>query len=122
MTHDQFGKIPQSPEIQKEIFQAELDNVERDLETLKDMGEDISKKMLKGLEVRKNNLQGKLKSVLKDIEGKKDADINFKEVGIDHLFVDESHKFKNLTFTTRHNRVAGLGNMAGRHTNMPMAK
>ena len=113
MTHDQFGKIPQSPEIQKEIFQAELDNVERDLETLKDLGGEISKKMLKGLEVRKNNLQGKLKSVLKDIEGKKDAGINFKEMGIDHLFVDESHKFKNLTFTTRHNRVAGLGNMAG---------
>jgi hypothetical protein len=32
---------------------------------------------------------------------------------VDHLFVDESHKFKNLTFTTRHNRVAGLGNMDG---------
>src|SRR6201996_8931934 len=34
-------------------------------------------------------------------------------MGIDHLFVDESHKFKNLTFTTRHNRVAGLGNPQG---------
>jgi hypothetical protein len=32
---------------------------------------------------------------------------------IDHLFIDESHKFKNLTFTTRHTKVAGLGNMAG---------
>ena len=35
LTHDQFGKIPQSPEIQREIFQAELDNVERDLHTIK---------------------------------------------------------------------------------------
>ena len=34
-------------------------------------------------------------------------------MGIDHLFVDESHKFKNLTFTTRHDRVAGLGNSDG---------
>ena len=34
-------------------------------------------------------------------------------MGIDHLFVDESHKFKNLTFTTRHTRVAGLGNLEG---------
>jgi N12 class adenine-specific DNA methylase len=34
-------------------------------------------------------------------------------MGVDHLFVDEAHKFKNLTFTTRHNRVAGLGNMEG---------
>ncbi|HEY5461661.1 MAG TPA: DEAD/DEAH box helicase family protein, partial [Hanamia sp.] len=38
VTHDQFGKIPQSPEIQREIFQTELDHVEKDLYTLKDMG------------------------------------------------------------------------------------
>ena len=113
LTHDQFGKIPQSPELQKKILQDELDNLESDLDTLKDMGTAISKKMLKGLEVRKNNLQGNLKEVLDKIEKKKDEDINFKELGIDHLFVDESHKFKNLTFTTRHNRVAGLGNMEG---------
>lgn len=113
LTHDQFGKIPQSPEIQKEIFQTELDNVEKDLQTLKNLGGDISKRMLKGLEIRKNNLITKLNSVLHDIEQKKDAGINFKDLGIDHLFVDEAHKFKNLTFTTRHNRVAGLGNMEG---------
>lgn len=113
LTHDQFGKIPQSPEIQREIFQAELDNVERDLYTLKDMGGEISRRMLKGLEIRKNNLGIKLQGILKDIDEKKDAGINFKDLGIDHLFVDESHKFKNLTFTTRHDRVAGLGNMEG---------
>lgn len=113
LTHDQFGKIPQSPEIQQRIFQSELDNVERDLDTVRELGGDISKKMLKGLEIRKNNLEGSLKTVLKDIEEKKDQGINFKEMGVDHLFVDESHKFKNLTFTTRHNRVAGLGNTEG---------
>ncbi len=113
LTHDQFGKIPQSPEIQREIFQTELDNVERDLLTLKDLGGEISKRMLKGLEIRKSNLQGKLKRLLYDIETKKDAGVTFKDLGIDHLFVDEAHKFKNLTFTTRHDRVAGLGNMQG---------
>jgi N12 class adenine-specific DNA methylase len=113
LTHDQFGKIPQSPEIQREIFQNELDNVERDLDTIKEMGGDISRRMLKGLEIRKNNLEGKLKSLLVDIEEKKDKGINFEEMGVDHLFIDESHKFKNLTFTTRHNRVAGLGNIEG---------
>ena len=35
-------------------------------------------------------------------------------MGIDHLFVDESHQFKNLMFNTRHDRVAGLGNSEGR--------
>lgn len=113
LTHDQFGKIPQSADIQKEIFQAELENVARDLETVHNLGGDISKKMLKGLEIRQNNLESQLKGILKDIEEKKDQGINFKDMGIDHLFVDESHKFKNLTFTTRHNRVAGLGNMEG---------
>jgi N12 class adenine-specific DNA methylase len=113
LTHDQFGKIPQSPEIQKEIFSNELDNVQRDLNTLRDLGGDISKKILKGLEIRKNNLEGKLKGVVKDIEDKKDIGINFKEMGVDHLFVDEAHKFKNLTFTTRHDRVAGIGNIQG---------
>ena len=54
-----------------------------------------------------------MNGVLHDIEQKKDAGINFKDLGVDHLFVDESHKFKNLTFTTRHDRVAGLGNMEG---------
>lgn len=113
LTHDQFGKIPQSPEIQKEIFQNELSNIERDLGTLKDLGGDISKKVLKGLEIRKSNLDGKLKGILRDIEEKKDSGVDFREMGIDHLFVDEAHKFKNLTFTTRHDRVAGIGNIQG---------
>ena len=113
LTHDQFGKIPQSPEIQREIFQTELDNLEKDLHTLKNMGGEISRRMLKGLEIRKNNLQVKLAEIVHNIEQKKDAGLSFKDLGVDHLFVDESHKFKNLTFTTRHDRVAGLGNMAG---------
>lgn len=113
LTHDQFGKIPQSQEIQREIFQNELDNLDRDLDTLKDLGGTINKRMLKGLEIRKNNLVNKLKDVERNIEEKKDAGIDFRSMGIDHLFVDEAHKFKNLTFTTRHDRVAGLGNMEG---------
>ncbi len=113
LTHDQFGKIPQSPEVQRAIFQQELDNLTADLHTLKDMGGELSKRMLKGLEVRRNNLQVNLTDVLRRIEEKKDTDINFKELGIDHLFVDEAHKYKNLTFTTRHSRVAGLGNQVG---------
>ncbi len=113
LTHDQFCKIPQSPEIQQQIFETELDNVDNDLATLRSLGGEISRSMLKGLELRKTNLQAKLKSVLYAIDNRKDTGINFQEMNIDHLFVDESHKFKNLTFTTRHNRVAGLGNMDG---------
>jgi N12 class adenine-specific DNA methylase len=120
LTHDQFGRIPQSPEIQREIFQTELDNVESDLETLEQLGGDISRKMLKGLEIRKNNLENKLSEVLDAIDSRKDLGVDFKEMNIDHLFIDESHKFKNLTFTSRHNRVAGLGNMQGSQKSLNM--
>ncbi|MBR2647962.1 MAG: helicase-related protein [Sediminibacterium sp.] len=113
LTHDQFGKIPQSPEIQKQIFEAELSNVERDLHTIKETGGEISRRMLKGLEIRKTNLGVKLQELRKGIEEKKDAGVTFLELGIDHLFVDEAHKYKNLTYTTRHDRVAGLGNKEG---------
>ncbi|MDP9077749.1 MAG: DNA methylase [Bacteroidota bacterium] len=113
LTHDQFGKIPQSAAIQQRIFQTELNNTEQDLDTMKAEGGDISRRMLKGLEVRKKNLTAKLKTLQHEIEGKKDKGIDFKEMDVDHLFVDESHKFKNLTFTTRHDRVAGLGNTEG---------
>lgn len=113
ITHDQFAKIQQSPEIQQLIFQAELDNTERDLATIREMGGELSRRMLKGLEIRKTNLESRRKEVAERLDHKRDEDIDFMQLGVDHLFVDESHKFKNLTFTTRHNRVAGLGNIEG---------
>ena len=113
MSHDQFGKIPQSPELQQEILQAELDTVEENLEVLRQQGKDISRAMLRGLEKRKINLQAKLEKVEHAIQSRTDDVVDFKQMGIDHLFIDESHQFKNLTFNTRHDRVAGLGNSEG---------
>ena len=113
LTHEQFGMIPQSPEIQRGILQAELDSVEENLEVLRSQGKEVSRGMLKGCEKRKSNLEAKLEGVAHQIENRKDNMSDFRMIGIDHLFVDESHKFKNLTFTTRHDRVAGLGNTEG---------
>ena len=113
MSHDQFGKIPQSPELQQRILQAELDSVEENLEVLRQQGKDVSRAMLRGLEKRKINLQAKLEKVEYAIQSRTDDVVDFKQMGIDHLFVDESHQFKNLTFNTRHDRVAGLGNSEG---------
>jgi N12 class adenine-specific DNA methylase len=120
LTHDQFGKIPQSPEMQQEIFQAELDSVEENLNVLREQGKDISKMMLKGLEKRKANLEVKLSMLADTIKNRTDDVVDFKMMGIDHLFVDESHQFKNLAFTTRHDRVAGLGNPEGSQRAMNM--
>ncbi len=120
LTHEQFEKIEQAEEIQQQIFMDLLYNVDKDLQTLEDLGTDISKEMRAGLEVRKNNLAVKLKTVKDRMENRKDSGINFQSIGIDHLFVDESHKFKNLAFTTRHRNVAGLGNAEGSQRAMNM--
>ena len=113
LTHEQFGMIPQSPEIQQKILQKELDSVEENLEVLRGQGKEVSRAMLKGCLKRQQNLEAKLKNIAYQIETRKDDTVDFRLMGIDHLFVDESHKFKNLTFTTRHERVAGLGNADG---------
>lgn len=113
MSHDQFGKIPQSPELQRQILQAEFDTVEENLEVIRTQGKDVSRGMLKGLEKRKFNLEAKLQKIAYSIEQRTDDVVDFRMMGIDHLFVDESHQFKNLMFNTRHDRVAGLGNSEG---------
>jgi len=113
LTHDQFGMIPQSPEMQKEILQIELDGVERNLDALQSEGKEVTRGMLAGVIKRKENLEVKLKTLQHDIENRKDDVVDFKMMAIDHLFVDESHQFKNLMFNTRHTRVAGLGNVDG---------
>ena len=113
MSHDQFGKIPQSPELQQQILQAELDTVEENLEVLRSQGKEVSKAMLRGLEKRKINLSVKLETIAHAIKSRTDDVVDFKQMGIDHIFVDESHQFKNLMFNTRHDRVAGLGNQDG---------
>lgn len=113
LTHEQFGMIPQSPEVQQQILQKELDSVEENLNVVRLQGGGVSRAMLKGLVKRKENLEAKLNNIVHQIESTKDNVVDFKLMGIDHIYVDESHRFKNLTFTTRHDRVAGLGNSAG---------
>ena len=113
LTHEQFGMIPQALEIQEAIMQKELDSVEENLEVLRQQGRDISRGMLKGLEKRKQTLEAKLQNIQDSIAERKDDAVDFKMMGIDHLFVDESHQFKNLMFNTLHDRVSGLGNPDG---------
>ena len=113
LTHEQFGMIPQALEIQQAILQKEMDSVEENLNVLRREGKDISRGMLKGLEKRKQTLEAKLHDIQDSISERKDDAVDFKMMGIDHLFVDESHQFKNLMFNTRHDRVSGLGNPDG---------
>ncbi|WP_443897951.1 N-6 DNA methylase [Paraprevotella clara] len=114
LTHDQFAKIPQSEETMYGIFSEELADVERSLEVLEQSTMRYrSGKMQNGLEKRKQNLTAKLDELKAKINTRKDDTINFHSMGIDHIFVDECHIFKNLMFQTRHTRVAGIGNTRG---------
>ena len=114
LTHDQFSKIPQSEETMYDIFSEELADVERSLEVLEQSTMRYrSGRMLKGLETRKQNLEAKLAELQMKIDLRKDDTIDFRSMGIDHIFVDECHCYKNLMFQTRHTRVAGIGNAQG---------
>jgi len=112
LSHEQYANIPHDKTIQKNVIQDEIRNLELDLRELTKNGNG-SKALEKGLEKRKENLVAKLKTTIQIQSERKDDVPDFKSMGIDHLFVDESHLFKNLMFTTRHNRVAGLGNPTG---------
>lgn len=114
LTYDQFAKIPQSKRGMYEIFSEELADVERSPEVLEQSTMRYrSRKMQKGLEKRKQNLTAKLDELQTSIENRKDDTVDFRSMGIDHIFVDECHMFKNLMFQTRHTRVAGIGNTKG---------
>lgn len=113
LTHDQFLKIPQSAEIQQEIYGQEIESIEENLAVFEQQGNEISGWIKKGLEKRKENLEAKLERLEQGIKERTDDVIDFKQMGIDHLYVDESHSFKNLMFNTRHTRVSGLGNPEG---------
>ena len=63
------------------------------------------------MEKKKANLEAELKKLM---DKKEDTDnINFEALGVDSLFVDEAHNFKNLFYTTHMNNVTGMGNKEG---------
>lgn len=114
MSHDSFGRIPQSDEIQRDILRDEVQQIDEAIKITKAWKEwRVSSKMLKGLEKRKQNMQAKIEALQDSIAERTDDVVDFRMMGIDHIFVDESHMFKNLGFSTRHDRVAGLGNSEG---------
>lgn len=113
MTHEQFKAIPQSFEIQRDIIHEEILKIEESIRGNAEIEGVNFKHIEVGLIKRKENLESKLQAIIHNLNLSKDYSVDFKTMGIDHIFVDESHKFKNLMFQTRHQRVAGLGNSVG---------
>jgi len=113
ISHNQLQKIPKPSEIVIETINDELSKLEKDLDAALD-GNSPTKSLIKGLQKRKENLMAKLDERLHQLEKEKISGVpDLKELGIDHLIVDESQVFKNLPFTTRQTRVSGLGNPIG---------
>jgi len=113
MSHDQFGRIPQSDRVQMELMREEVAQIEESLKAINGWGYQMSSRVRRGLEQRKRNMEAKILGLQNDIRKKKDDVTDFDLLGIDHIFVDESHQFKNLGFSSRHDRVAGMGNTEG---------
>ena len=113
MSHDQFGKIPQSADIQQQVIQEEINAIDEALEVYERQGHSVSGRMRSGLEKRKINLQNQLLTLNAALARRTDDIVDFKTMGIDHIFIDVSQAFKNLAFTTRDSRVAGLGDPKG---------
>ena len=101
--HSQFEKIPVSQERQEQLLQDQIDEITEGIRELKyTNGEQFS---IKAMERTKKGLEAKLKKLL---DSPRDDVVTFEELGVDRLFVDESHAFKNLYYQTKMQNVAGL--------------
>ena len=103
--HSQFEKIPMSKEYQKQHINNEIREIVDNIKRLKE--ENNQNFTVKQLEGTKKKLEARLKKLTDDT--KKDNVLTFEELGVDKLFVDEAHSFKNLYLFTKMRNVAGIG-------------
>ena len=102
--HSQFEKIPLSPERQERQLREQIDEIEGAIAELKwQRGENFT---IKQMEKTRKSLEARLDKLI--AADKKDDVITFEQLGVDRLFVDESHAFKNLFLYTKMRNVAGL--------------
>ena len=102
--HSQFEKIPMSIERQRAILEQQLDEVTEGIAELKkNRGDNFS---VKQLERTKKSVKQKLDKL--NDQSKKDDVVTFEELGVDRLFIDESHYYKNLFLYTKMRNVGGI--------------
>ena len=102
--HSQFEKIPMSIDRQRQILEEELDDILKGIVQLKsERAENFS---VKQLEKAKKGVENKLKKL--NDQSRKDDVVTFEELGVDRIFVDESHYYKNLFLYTKMRNVGGI--------------
>ena len=102
--HSQFEKIPMSIERQRAILEQQLEEVAAGIMDLKrNRGENFS---IKQLEKTRKSIKQKLEKL--NDQTRKDDVVTFEELGVDRLFIDESHYYKNLYLYTKMRNVGGI--------------
>ncbi len=102
--HSQFERIPVSMERQERMIREQIEEVAEGIEELKNSR--AERFTIKSMERTKKGLEVRLKKLLES--GRKDDIVTFEELGVDRLYVDEAHAFKNLFLYTKMRNVAGL--------------
>ena len=116
--HSQFEKIPLSPERQKTFLQEQINQIIDGIEDAK--AQNGERYTIKQLEKTRKSLETKM-AKLND-QTRKDDVITFEELGVDKLFVDEAHGFKNLFLSTKMRNVAGIGQSEAQKSSDMFAK
>ena len=111
LSYEQFGKIPMSREYQQRFLQEQIDEV---LDAIAEEKAENGGKSLTVKQMEKKAAQLKTKLERLKIQSVDEDNVDFESLGIDALFVDEAHNFKNLQYTTKMQNVGGLGDPEGR--------
>jgi N12 class adenine-specific DNA methylase/adenine-specific DNA methylase len=110
VAHSSFGKVEVEPEFQAEFIKQQIADMDTSISAMRE-AEGKGSRNVKQIEKQKATLEEKLKKLFDT--GTKDDNLYFGELGVDGIFLDEAHEFKNLGFSTGMQRVAGLGNPSG---------
>lgn len=116
--HSQYEKIPISRERQEAIIEEQINQIAIELETLKE--EDGEQYTIKQMEKTRKSLMSRLER-LSD-QSRKDDVVTFEQLGIDRLFVDESHNYKNLFLYTKMRNIAGIAQSEAQKSSDMFAK
>jgi hypothetical protein len=109
VAHSSFRKIDMPHDMQEEILQEQIDAVIEAIQNAKE--NDGARATIKQLEKQREKMETRYEKLLAGT-GAKDRSVDFADLGVDGLFIDESHEFKNLSYVTNMN-VSGLGNITG---------
>lgn len=115
--HTQLKMLPLSPERQEAFLQSQIDDIVAGLAEMK--AQNGNKFTVKEMERTKKNLENQLEKLQ---SSKKDNTVYFEELGIDKLFVDEAHEFKNLYCATKLQNVSGISSRASQRATELFAK